>query len=48
MGCSRAACPGTYADLTAIRRNLGFEPPPLIIDIPLWAENYKGYIVHIS
>jgi UDP-glucuronate 4-epimerase len=37
--------PATYADLTAIRRDLGFEPTtPLSVGIPLWAAWYRDYI----
>jgi UDP-glucuronate 4-epimerase len=36
--------PATYADLTAIRRDLGFEPTtPLSVGIPRWMEWYKTY-----
>lgn len=36
--------PATYADLTAIRRDLGFEPTtPLAVGIPLWVDWYRGY-----
>jgi len=38
--------PATYADLTAIRGDLGFEPTtPLAVGIPLWVEWYKAYRV---
>jgi UDP-glucuronate 4-epimerase len=36
--------PATYADLSAIRHDLGFEPTtPLAVGIPRWVEWYKGY-----
>ncbi|MBW6531379.1 GDP-mannose 4,6-dehydratase [Sphingomonas sp. RRHST34] len=36
--------PATYADLTAIRDDLGFRPTtPIAVGIPLWVEWYKGY-----
>lgn len=36
--------PATYADLTAIREDLGFNPTtPIAVGIPLWVEWYKGY-----
>jgi UDP-glucuronate 4-epimerase len=36
--------PATYADLTAIHRDLGFEPTtPLAIGIPKWVEWYRDY-----
>ena len=37
--------PATYADLTAIRRDLGFTPTtPIDAGIPIWVDWYKGYI----
>jgi len=36
--------PATYADLTAIRDDLGFRPTtPIAVGIPKWVEWYKGY-----
>jgi UDP-glucuronate 4-epimerase len=36
--------PATYADLSAIERDLGFKPTtPIDVGIPLWVEWYKGY-----
>ncbi len=36
--------PATYADLSAIERDLGFRPTtPIDVGIPLWVEWYKGY-----
>jgi UDP-glucuronate 4-epimerase len=36
--------PATYADLTAIQRDLGFAPTtPIAVGIPKWVEWYKGY-----
>ncbi|WP_277980627.1 NAD-dependent epimerase/dehydratase family protein [Sphingomonas phyllosphaerae] len=36
--------PATYADLTAIRDDLGFHPTtPIAVGIPRWVEWYKGY-----
>jgi UDP-glucuronate 4-epimerase len=36
--------PATYADLTAIQRDLGFQPTtPIDVGIPLWVEWYRGY-----
>ncbi|MHC9419437.1 NAD-dependent epimerase/dehydratase family protein [Sphingomonas citri] len=36
--------PATYADLTAIRDDLGFRPTtPIAVGIPQWVEWYKGY-----
>ncbi|MBA2935967.1 GDP-mannose 4,6-dehydratase [Sphingomonas sp. CGMCC 1.13654] len=37
--------PATYADISAIQRDLGFQPStPLSVGIPLWVDWYKGYI----
>jgi UDP-glucuronate 4-epimerase len=37
--------PATYADLTAICRDLGFTPKtPIDVGIPIWVDWYKGYI----
>ena len=36
--------PATYADLSAIQRDLGFQPTtPIDVGIPLWVDWYKGY-----
>ena len=36
--------PATYADLSAIQRDLGFRPTtPIDVGIPLWVEWYKAY-----
>jgi UDP-glucuronate 4-epimerase len=36
--------PATYADLTAIRDDLGFRPTtPIAVGIPQWVKWYKGY-----
>jgi UDP-glucuronate 4-epimerase len=36
--------PATYADLTAIQRDLGFQPTtPIDVGIPLWVDWYRGY-----
>ena len=36
--------PATYADLSAIRRDLGFAPTtPIHVGIPRWVDWYKGY-----
>ncbi len=36
--------PATYADLSAIRRDLGFQPTtPIDVGIPLWVDWYKQY-----
>jgi UDP-glucuronate 4-epimerase len=36
--------PATYADLSAIERDLGFRPTtPIDVGIPLWVDWYKGY-----
>lgn len=36
--------PATYADIEAIRRDLGFEPStPISVGIPIWAKWYRDY-----
>jgi len=36
--------PATYAELSAIQRDLGFRPTtPIDVGIPLWVEWYRGY-----
>ena len=36
--------PATYAELSAIQRDLGFQPTtPIDVGIPLWVEWYRGY-----
>jgi UDP-glucuronate 4-epimerase len=41
--------PATYADLTAIRRDFGFEPTtPLAVGIPRRMKWYKTYRPHAA
>ena len=36
--------PATYADIAAIKRDLGFEPTtPISVGVPRWVEWYRGY-----
>jgi UDP-glucuronate 4-epimerase len=37
--------PATYADISAIQRDLGFQPStPIDVGIPIWVDWYRGYV----
>ncbi len=37
--------PATYADITAIQRDVGFRPStPIDVGIPIWVDWYRGYV----